>query len=172
MAQTLIQEIPSSWPFHLSQFVEIQASPQVVFDFMDDVHKAGWHMEQSSMPMMGSKMQIETLSKNQTGVGATYRWTGKVLGLPIDFSETVVKWENGRKRIWRTIGVPKIIIIGQYEMSFLVEPTKTGSRLSVSIDYELPKPIFWKFAGWLLAGWYSKWCLGNMCQDAKSGLEK
>lgn len=156
---------------HYEQSIDIKANPNEVFAFMDDIHNTGWHMEKSSMPMMGSRMEVEVLSKNSNGLGATYRWTGRVLGLPLDFSETVVTWLKGKERVWRTIGEPKIIIMGHYEMSFKLRPVLEGTNLTVSIDYELPKAPFWKFVGWLLAGWYSKWCLNNMCKDAKAGLE-
>jgi hypothetical protein len=92
--------------------------------------------------------------------------------MPIDFSETVVKYVKNKERIWRTIGEPKIIIIGDYEMGFRLTPSHDGTRLKIYISYDLPKPLFGKILGWLLSGWYSKWCLNNMATDAKVGLEK
>ena len=159
MAQTLAKEYPRSKPWHFEQAIDIKARPQDVFAFVDDIHHTGWHMEKSSMPMMGGKMEVEILSKNRTGLGAAYRWTGRVLGMPIDFSETVVKYAKDKERVWRTIGEPKIIIIGHYEMGFKLTTIQRSTRLTIYISYELPKPLFGKFLGWLLSGWYSKWCL-------------
>jgi hypothetical protein len=172
MAQTLNAVRKTASTYHLSQSVQIAASPAAVFDHVDDIHNTGWHMEKSSMPLMGSKMTVEVLSKNHSGLGATYRWTGKVLGMTLDFTETIVKWVKNKERVWRTIGEPKIIIMGNYEMAFFIEPVEGGSELTFEIRYELPKPFFGKLLGVLLANWYSKWCLNNMCRDAKAALEK
>jgi hypothetical protein len=40
---------------------------------MDDFSKTGMHMTESSMMMMGSKLTLEKLSANASGVGASYR---------------------------------------------------------------------------------------------------
>jgi len=53
---------------------------------------------------MGSKLKLEILTAYPSGVGATYRYTGRVMGLPIDFSETVTRFVAGREKVWQTIG--------------------------------------------------------------------
>ena len=50
-----------------------QASPEKVFQTLDDLGVTGMHMTQSSAMMMGSKLQIEFLTENHTGLGSTYR---------------------------------------------------------------------------------------------------
>ncbi|MCL5985366.1 MAG: SRPBCC family protein [Actinobacteria bacterium] len=155
----------------ITETTEIKASADVVFAYVDDIHNTGWHMMKSSMPLMGSKLNLEILSQNPTGAGATYRCYGKVLGLTIDFTETVIKWIPGKERVWRTIGKPKIIIMKNYEMWFTIEPIGSETRLTFGITYDLPRSLFWKMIGLLLAGWYSRWCLENMCSDAKKALE-
>ena len=155
----------------LKQEIEIKSSPEKVFAYADDIHNTGWHMSKSSMPMMGSKLKLEILSKNPTGEGAVYRWSGKVMGLTIDFSEIVTKWVKNKERVWKTIGQPKIIIISNYEMWFFTDPSEKNTKLTFGISYDLPKDIFGFILGFLLADWYSKWCLNNMCQGAKDALE-
>ena len=157
---------------HLSQQTLIRANPDLVFAYLDDIHNAGWHMEKSSMPLMGSKMTVEILSKQKSGLGATYHWTGRVLGMPLDFSETVVKYVPNKERIWKTIGEPKIIIMSAYQMRFFIRPSAEGTVLTLGIDYDLPRPLFWNLIGRLLAGWYSRWCLTSMDNDARAALEK
>ncbi len=172
MARTMNAVRKAAHTYHLSQSVQIAASPAAVFAHVDDIHNTGWHMEKSSMPLMGSKMNVEVLSDNHSGLGATYRWTGQVLGMPLDFTETVVKWVPNKERVWRTIGEPKIIIMDNYEMAFVVRPVGVGSEFTVEISYELPKTFFGKFLGLVLGNWYSKWCLNSMCNDAKAALER
>ena len=157
----------------VSETVEIQAPAQEVFAHIDDIRNVGWHMtEQSSMAMMGSKLTVEVLSERPTGLGETYRYSGKIMGLTLDFSESVTKYVANREKVWRTIGAPRLLIMASYEMRLAVEPQPpSASRLTISIAYELPRPPFWMVLGILLAGWYSRWCLRRICRDTKRVLE-
>ena len=93
---------------------------------MDDFSKTGMHMTESSMMMMGSKLNLEKLSMNQTGVGSSYRWYGKMMGMTMDFSETVTKWEPPKLKEWETIGETKIIIMSGIECALKFPGPKTG----------------------------------------------
>ena len=55
--------------------------------------------ESPSMPMMGTKLKFEIVTPGPTGVGATYRHTGQMLGLVLDFFETVTTYVAGREKI-------------------------------------------------------------------------
>jgi hypothetical protein len=103
--------------------VEIRAPAEAVFAYVDDIRNLGWHMTgRSSMAMLGSRLQLEVLSDQPTGLGATYRYSGTMMGFPIDFSESVTKYLPPREKIWRTIGRPRLLIIASYEMRVAVEP--------------------------------------------------
>ena len=78
---------------------------------MDDFSKTGMHMSESSMMMMGSRLMLEQLSINSTGVGAKYRWHGKMMAMTMDFSETVTKWQSPKLKEWEIVGEAKIIIM-------------------------------------------------------------
>ena len=106
----------------LSRSAAIAAPAERVFDYADDIRNLARHMSESrSMPMMGSKLTLEITTPHTTGVGATYRYSGRIMGLTIDFSETVTAYEPGRKKVWHTIGKPRLLIIDAYEMQVLVE---------------------------------------------------
>ena len=139
---------------------------------MDDLSKTGMHMSQSSMMMMGSKLTLEQLEGPSKGVGATFHWTGKVMGMPIDITETVTKWIENKEKVWETIGSPKIIILGWYRMSLKTEPAKEGTLASLQIEYTQPNGWFYKILSFFFAGWYSRWCLNNMLNDTKKEFEK
>ena len=158
----------------LSRTALISASAEQVFAYVDDIRNLARHMSESpSMPMMGSKLTLEIVTPEPTGIGATYRYTGKMLGLVLDFSETVTTYIAGREKIWRTIGHPKMLIMRGYEMRVLVEPvTSATANLTISIDYELPASGFWRIAGWLLGDAYSRWCLTGMVDGSKRDLEQ
>ncbi len=154
--------------------VAIERAAESVFAFIDDIRNVGFHMtERSSMAMLGSKLNLDVLSPPPTGFGATYPYSGKILGLTLDFTESVIKYLPNREKVWRTAGTPRILLImSSYEMRFAVEPlSPSSSRLRISIAYELPVAWFWRCVGILLAGWYSRWCLRRMCFDAKRALE-
>src|SRR5262245_59773520 len=137
----------------VSETVEIQAPAAAVFAYVDDIHNLWSHMTgRSSMVMMGSRLRLKILSVQTTGLGATYRYAGTIMGLPIDFSESVTTYLPPREKVWRTIGEPRLLIISSYEMRLAVEPlAPSSSRLTISIVYELPRSGFWRMVGLLLA---------------------
>jgi hypothetical protein len=156
-----------------TQTVDIAAPAAMVFAHVDDMKNIGGHMtDRSSMAMMGSKLTLEIVSPRVTGVGATYRYHGTMMGM-LDFSESVTSYVPGREQAWRTIGEPRLLILGGYEMRVLVEPqSPSSSRLTMSITYDLPRAPGWRLVAMVVAGWYSRWCLHRMCKDTKQALER
>jgi Polyketide cyclase / dehydrase and lipid transport len=157
----------------VSETVEIEAPAARVFAHVDDIRSLGSHMtKRSSMAMMRSRLRLEILTDQATGLGATYRYSGTMMGLSIDFSESVTKYVPPREKVWRTIGECRLLIIASYEMRVTVEPVPpSSSRLTISIVYELPRPGFWRIVGLMLARSYSRWCLRRRCGDTRRGLE-
>jgi hypothetical protein len=151
---------------------QYSASPEEVFDCLDDLGVTGMHMTQSSMPMMGGKMDLTFLTANKTGPHTKYRWTGKVLWWELDFTVEVVTWERGKEKVWETIGATKLIIYSWFRMNLNVWPMTDGSMAKLSISYEKPKGIFNRLLCFLSGDWYCRWCLKNMLNDAKQSLEK
>lgn len=135
-----------------------------VFAFMDDIRNTGRHMTESSGAMAGSKLKIEWLSENKTGLGTKYRWTGKVVGMKMDFTVEVSKWVEGKEKVWGTVGDAKMIVIDWFEMYLVMTPQKDGtSKSKLSINYTKHKGLW----GFLLGKWYSKWCVKSMLKDTK-----
>lgn len=138
---------------------------------MDDFSKTGMHMSESSMMMMGSKLTLQQLSTNTTGIGASYRWYGKMMGMTMDFSESVTKWQQNKLKEWEIFGEAKIIIMAWYRMWFEISPTGNGTLAKISISYLPPKEWYFKILSFFFANWYCNWCLNNMLMDTKKGLE-
>ena len=128
-------------------------------------------MSESSMMMMGSKLKLEQLSPNPTGVGAKYRWYGKMMGMTMDFSETVTKWQSPKIKEWETVGEAKIIIMSWYRMWFEISPVVNEAIAKISISYLPPKEWYYKILSFFFANWYCNWCLNNMLNDTKKNLE-
>ena len=71
----------------VTETVDIKASAESVFAYVDDIRNIGWHMtERSSMAMMGSRLELEIVSEQSAGLGATYRYSGTIMGLSLYFS--------------------------------------------------------------------------------------
>jgi hypothetical protein len=147
------------------------ATPEQVFKCIDDLGVTGMHMTRSSMMMMGSKLSLEFLTANHTGPGSKYKWTGKMMGMPMDFTVEVTKWISDKEKIWETIGETKLIIYSWYRMHLLILPALNGCKAELSISYEKPKGFFNKILSFLFADLYCKWCLKHMLGDAKKSLE-
>ena len=154
-----------------SKNIRIHSTPEKVFTQMDDFSKTGMHMSESSMMMMGSKLKLEQLSINSTGVGAKYRWHGKMMGMTMDFSETVTKWQSPKIKEWETVGEAKIIIMSWYRMWFEISPAEKGTIAKISIQYLPPKQWYYKILSFFFANWNSNWCLNNMLNDTKKDLD-
>ncbi|HMV07474.1 MAG TPA: hypothetical protein PKL56_11785 [Cyclobacteriaceae bacterium] len=146
------------------------APAQQVFKTIDDLGVTGMHMTESSGMMMGSKLKLDFLTSNKTGIGSRYRWTGKMMGLVMDFTVEVTKWINGVEKVWETIGDTKLIIYSWYRMKLLLNETNGNTEAELSISYEKPKGFFNKMLCFLLADWYCRWCLKKMLGDAKKAI--
>jgi hypothetical protein len=154
----------------LEKTITVPASPARVFAWLDDPRNTGLHMSRPSMAMLGGALRVERLSAIATGVGATYRSWGRVLGLRIDFTTTVVRWVADREKVWRTTRDPRLIVLGHFEMRFGAEPVSDGTRLTMVLEYELPPRGVGRLVGRALAAPYAKWCLRRMCRDARTAL--
>lgn len=154
-----------------TQSILIHSDVHKIFTYMDNLGNTGMHMTKSSMPMMGSKLQLEQLSESATGLNSKFRWFGKIMGLRMDFTVVVTTWIKDSEKVWETIGTAKMIILSWYRMRLFLSPEGTNTLTELSIDYTLPKNIFFKVIAFFLAPWYANWCLDNMLQDSKTVLE-
>jgi hypothetical protein len=82
----------------------------------------------------------------------------------------VTEHDPPRRKVWKTVGAPRLLIIGAYEMGFEIGPSPPGSRLRVWISYARPQALIGRILGWLFAGFYARWCVGRMVKDAARAL--
>ena len=150
---------------------EYNATPNEVFAYLDDLGATGMHMTKSSMPMMGGKLTLDFLSDNHSGLHSKYRWTGKVLGFPLDFTVTVTKWSLNEEKIWETVGETKLIIYSWFRMHLKIKPVHNVTQAELSLSYKKPKSVFNRILSYFLADWYCRWCLKNMLDDTQRSIE-
>jgi hypothetical protein len=155
----------------ISRTFNYDAPPSEVFQTIDNLGVTGAHMTKSSMMMMGSKLHLEYLTDNHTGLNSKYRWQGKMMGISMNFTVLVTKWIPGRKKVWETVGESKMIIYSWYRMTLVLEPATT-TKATLSISYEKPTGFWNNVLSFLFADIYCIWCLGKMLNDAEKELAK
>jgi hypothetical protein len=154
----------------LSRTETFDVPPALVFNAIDDLGVTGSHMTSSSAMMMGSKLHLEYLTKNHTGPGTKYRWTGKMMGMRMDFTVEVTRWTHAKEKIWETIGETDMIIYSWYQMALHVMPLEEGTKAELSLTYEKPKGLINQIISFFFADLYCRWCLKKMLLDAKKML--
>lgn len=135
--------------FHKEASVRVNAPPAQLFAFMDDPRHLAAHMSKSSWMMAGSSMAIETDAGGGTKVGSHIRMNGRVMGLTLALDEVVTEHRPPERKSWQTVGSPRLIVIGPYELGFDIEPLEQGSHLRVFIEYSLPYRGLSRFLGML-----------------------
>jgi hypothetical protein len=137
----------------------IPATPERLFKHLDDQARLGAHMSRPSLMMGGGHMRYVLDEGRGQVVGSHIRMDGRAFGVNLSLDEVVVERMPPRRKVWRTMGEPTLIVIGSYEMGFELTQTKGGANLVVWIDYDLPS----------LATFYARWCVRQMVRDAAEG---
>ena len=99
-------------------------------------------------------------------VGSHIRVSGRVFGLELSVDEVVTERQPPTRKVWETVGSPRLLVIGPYRMGFEVAPHGSGSQLRVFIDYALPTPWPDRWLGRVFGGYYARWCTQRMVNDA------
>ena len=155
---------------HYKNSVSVPAEAIKLFAFIDDHARLSSHMNKSSWMMGGGKMETSIDAGHGQTIGSHIRMGGKVFGISIFLDEIVTFREAPRLKIWKTVGTPKLLVIGDYRMKAEIEPQEDGSLLCVSIDYNLPTKNVW--LGKLFGGYYAKWCVEQMTEAARDYFKK
>jgi hypothetical protein len=163
-------EAPLSWQHTLQEIVAVPAPPARVFAWIDDPTNTGLHMSRPSMAMLGGSLRVQRLSQHATGVGATYRSWGRVLGLPIDFTTTVTSWLPEQEKVVETRGTARLIVIRDFQMRSSIARVDGSTRVAFGLAYNLPEGRVGRLLGWALARPYVRWCLRRIAQDAGAAL--
>lgn len=151
---------------HYEASALVQAPMDEVFTYVDDPTRLSSHMSKSSWMMGGGQMEIELDSGRGQNVGSRIRLAGKVFGMRLSVEEVVTERNPPHRKVWETIGSPRLLVIGRYRMGFEVTPQENGALLRVYIDYALPESAPVRWFGYLLGRCYARWCTRRMVNDA------
>lgn len=154
---------------HAESAATVAADPAALFTWLDDPRHLGGHMQRRSWRTLGTRMEYRLDALEGRAVGSSIQLVGDLWGIHLFVDEVVVEHEPPRRKSWTTIGDPRLVVIGDYRISFEISPESGGSRLTVGIDYQLPR---WRPA--LLARWaagrYADWCVGRMVGDTAANF--
>jgi len=153
-------------PRHDESSALVSASPERVFALIDDHERLASHMSQSSWRMDGGRMKTILDERRGQKVGSHIRVSGRVLGLELSLDEVVTEREPPTRKVWETVGSPRLLVIGTYRMGFEVTPRGSDSLLRVFIDYALPSAWPERWLGRVFGGYYAHWCTQSMVNDA------
>ena len=151
---------------HMQSRARVAALPPAVFEHLDDQTRLAEHMGRSSMMMGGGRMTYEFDEAGGRAVGAHIKMGGDAFGISIFVDEVVTERDPPRRKVWRTVGVPRLIIIGPYEMGFELKPAEGETELRVWIDYDLPSAGVGRWLGAATGKFYARWCVQAMVADA------
>lgn len=142
----------------VTKSVEIGASPEEVFNFINDMEK---------MNKARSGFTEGKYTSKHTGVGRTSHYVGKAGGSQSEWDMEVTEFVKNEKVSARTIGASK------FKMSSLwvLEPTAKGTKLTYSMDYELPYSILGKLVDKLRVKKDIDKSVAEMMENIKKGLE-
>lgn len=149
---------------HKEAAARVAATPQTVFAHLDDQTRFAEHMSKSSLMMGGGKMTYDFDEQKGQAVGSHIRMGGSAFGLQLYLDEVVTERTLSRSKAW-TVGRPKLVVVGSYEMGFDLSAVDEGAALRVWIDYELPPSGLGRLLP-ALGDAYARWCVEQMVRDA------
>ena len=139
--------------------VEVEASPEKVFAFILDKEKMNEVTKGFS--------EWEPTSKGPAGVGSTAHYVGSAGGKQAEWDMETTEFVKNKKLASRTIGASKFKMTD----SFTLEPTAKGTKMTYSMDYELPYSVLGKLVDKLKVGKDIDKSMGEMMENIKKALE-
>lgn len=152
---------------HEESSAVIHASPEQIFTWLDDQTRLSAHMSKRSWKMGWGKMETVLDAGHVQSVGSHIVLRGQVFGIRLYLDEIVTLRDPPLRKMWETVGEPRLLVIGPYRMGFDLTPDGSKPRLCVAIDYDLPAIGIPWLLGQLFGRWYAKWCTRQMTQDAQ-----
>ena len=152
---------------HYEENAFIQASAERVFAYADNFYNFSSHMNKSTWMMGGGEMETTVDAGNGQKVGSHIQMDGKVFGVNLFLDEVVEIHEPPKRKEWKTVGKINLLVIDHYVLGFYIESQDNTSKLTIYIDYELPKSLKTRWLGYVFGEMYAKWCVQQMINGVK-----
>jgi hypothetical protein len=154
------------FPLATSHGASVRAGAEAVFAYLDDHARLARHMGERSWMMGGGRMALEFDADRGQAVGSCLRLSGRAFGFALSLREVVTERVPPTRKVWETVGEPRLLVIGAYRMGFAITPQGDTSHLRVFIDYALPSRGSARWLGRVLGAGYARWCTRRMVEDA------
>ncbi|MGH1557474.1 DUF1294 domain-containing protein [Caulobacter segnis] len=118
---------------HYEAIASILGSPADIFARLDDYIRLGEHMAKPTAMMGGGKMTYEFDEGRGQAVGSHIRMRGDVFGLKLFVDEVVTEREVPRRKVWKTVGSPKLLVIATYGNGLRANAGRPGLKVA-SLD--------------------------------------
>lgn len=145
----------------------VSASPEQTFAWLDDQTHLTEHMSKRSWKMGWGEMETVLDAQAGRSPGSHILLRGRVFGIQLSLEEVVTVHEAPVRKTWETIGEPRLLVVGPYQMGFDLTPAGTATKVHVTIDYERPARGFPRILGRLFGRAYAKWCTRQMVDAAR-----
>ena len=142
----------------MTKSIEIEASPEKVFTFVNDPKKMN--------DAMKGWAEGESTSK-VVGVGATMHYVGVAGGSQAEWDMEVTEFVKNKKVAMRTIGASKFKMTN----SWVLEPTAKGTKSTFSMEYEVPYSVLGKLVDKLKVSKDMEKSISKMLENMKKALE-
>ena len=143
----------------VTKSIEIEASPEEVFAFIID---------QKKMNEAGKGFaEMEYTSKGPVGVGTTYHLIAKIGGQERESDMEITEFVKNKKMSSHTIGASKAKMTGSWNL----EPTAKGTKVTQSMDYEVPYSVLGKVIDKLKVSKDLDKVMGKLMENVKKALE-
>jgi hypothetical protein len=167
-----------NFPHHAESQGQVQAPAGPVFEHLDDHTRMSVHMNQRSWLMGWSRMKLSLDEQAGRATGSRMHLEGRVLGVQLSLEEVVTEHRPPARKVWMTVGAPRLLVIGAYRMGFVLVAAGAGGQgagsehvtLTVFIDYALPEQGLSRLLGRIFGRWYARWCTQRMVTDAQAAF--
>lgn len=153
------------YPYTFETAVKIATLPAEIFSFLDEHRNLASHMNKRSWMMAGGSMSVKTDALQGKVVGSHLYMEGSILGIALGLDEVVTERTPPWKKAWETVGSPRLLIIGAYEMGFQIREQENVSEVTFHIRYRLPATGFFRWLGKAVGPFYARWCTRKMAKD-------
>ena len=145
----------------------VAAAPQQLFERLDDHSRLSAHMSKRSWKMGWGRMETVLDPGRGQVIGSHIILRGRVFGIRLYLDEVVTSRQVPHRKVWETVGEPRLLVIGRYSMGFEIRPEDAGSRLRVFIEYDLPATGIARLLGRWFGRAYAQWCTRQMVVEAQ-----
>jgi hypothetical protein len=150
----------------------VNARADDVFALLDDQTRLSAHMSRRSWKMGWGRMEVVFDDKRGKTVGSHIGLHGRVFGIRLFLDEVVIEREIPIRKVWETVGEPRLLVIGAYRMGFTIAPRGSDVSLTVGIDYDLPGRGVSRLLALMFGRAYAKWCTRQMVHDAQRAFTR